>query len=511
MNSTGFIAQGNVRIINSTGFTAEENLRNINSTGSVAQANLRGVNSIGSVPEKNVRNINGGGSTMGKVDSAAEFGQSNSVSADATRQPIPLQSARHHVSHSGTDVSHLGSDVSHLDSDVNQPRSDIGHPDPESTYSVNADAADATSEYTYKSWSDAQHILCVRLDNMGDVLMTSPAVRALRNARPGRRVTLLASSSGAAVTPLLPEVDATLVYDAPWVKNDAPHGPEVDFDVIAALRAETFDAAVIFTVYSQSALPAALMCRLAGIPLVLAHSRENPYRLLTDWVRDDKPLDNARHEVQRQLDLVASIGVDTADTPMRIRVPDAARQRLRHKLAAHGVDIAKGWLALHPGASAPSRRYPAERFGAALKMLQPRLPVVITGGAQERDLAAQVCISAGFGANLAGQLTLDELAALIAGADVLVCNNSGPAHLAAALGTPVVDLYALTNPQHTPWQVPQRVLFHDVPCRHCYRSVCPEEHHRCLLEVSPQRVANATHELLAEVETLKASVARAAF
>jgi ADP-heptose:LPS heptosyltransferase len=78
---------------------------------------------------------------------------------------------------------------------------------------------------------------------------------------------------------------------------------------------------------------------------------------------------------------------------------------------------------------------------------------------------------------------------------VLICNNSGPAHIAAALDTPVVVLYALTNPQHTPWQVASRVLNHDVPCRNCLRSVCPQGHHACLLRVEPEAVAHAALEL----------------
>jgi ADP-heptose:LPS heptosyltransferase len=68
--------------------------------------------------------------------------------------------------------------------------------------------------------------------------------------------------------------------------------------------------------------------------------------------------------------------------------------------------------------------------------------------------------------------------------------------MAAALGTPVVDLYALTNPQHTPWETPHRVLFHDVPCKYCYKSVCPEGHHDCLRRVPPEAVVRAARELL---------------
>jgi ADP-heptose:LPS heptosyltransferase len=98
--------------------------------------------------------------------------------------------------------------------------------------------------------------------------------------------------------------------------------------------------------------------------------------------------------------------------------------------------------------------------------------------------------------SLVGELGLAELGALIDEADLLVSNNTGPAHIAAAVGTPVVDLYALTNPQHTPWLVPSRVLNHDVPCRNCYKSVCPAGHHDCLRKVAPEMVAAAAQELL---------------
>jgi ADP-heptose:LPS heptosyltransferase len=99
--------------------------------------------------------------------------------------------------------------------------------------------------------------------------------------------------------------------------------------------------------------------------------------------------------------------------------------------------------------------------------------------------------------SVAGRVDLAGLAALVAAAPLLISNNTGPVHVAAAVGTPVVDLYALTNPQHTPWGVPHRVLFHDVPCRYCYRSVCPETHQNCLRLVDPGAVVDAALELLA--------------
>ncbi|MEW6169233.1 MAG: glycosyltransferase family 9 protein, partial [Pseudomonadota bacterium] len=160
-----------------------------------------------------------------------------------------------------------------------------------------------------------------------------------------------------------------------------------------------------------------------------------------------------------------------------------------------------------PGATAPSRRYPAEAFAEAVRGLWQRLglPIVIGGDADEAGLVEEIRARAGVPARtLAGGLTIGDYGAAIESAAVLVSNNTAPVHLAAALGTPVVDLYALTNLQHTPWQVPHRVLSHDVPCRNCYRSVCPEGHHQCLRGVAPQDVVDATAALLAEVGAMPA-------
>ena len=132
------------------------------------------------------------------------------------------------------------------------------------------------------AWSVARNVLCVRLDNVGDVLMTTPALRALRQSLPGRRITLLASRSGAQAAVHVDEIDDVIIYDAPWMKSTRTRSNLPDFSMVRALASRGFDAAVIFTVYTQSALPAALQCWMAGIPLRLAHCRENPYQLLTD-------------------------------------------------------------------------------------------------------------------------------------------------------------------------------------------------------------------------------------
>jgi lipopolysaccharide heptosyltransferase II len=357
-------------------------------------------------------------------------------------------------------------------------------------------------------WCDARRLLLIRLDNLGDVLMTTPAFAAVRETLPQAHLALLAVPSVRALAPHLPMLDEVIGFHAPWVKAGAaalegqPPG-DAELALVQRLREARFDAAIIFTVCTQSALPAALLCRLAGIPLVLAHTRERAYGLLSDEVPDRDVIGaGMRHEVQRQLDLVAAVGMRTADERLRFRLREEDVAAAHAALAAAGVDPARPYVLVHPGASAASRRYPAAAFGTAAALLRREgLPaqLVFCAGPDEADLLQEAAGAMGSAGHVLAPLRdLGMLAALIAGARLLVGNNSGPVHLAAALGTPVVDLYALTNPQHHPWQVPARILNHDVPCRNCLKSVCAEGHHDCLRRVAPRQVADATLALLRE-------------
>jgi lipopolysaccharide heptosyltransferase II len=351
---------------------------------------------------------------------------------------------------------------------------------------------------TDMNWQDAKNVLCIRLDYLGDVLMMTPAMRALKESVAGRRITLMTSASGAAVARFIPEVDDVIEYAAPWMKSSSAHEAGVDLAMLRALQSRGFDAAVIFTTYSQSPLPASLLCYLAGIPLRLAHCRENPYQMLTNWVREPEPEQQVRHEVRRQLDLVATVGSHTVNERLSFQVRDTDIERVRLRLQRLGIDCAHPWIVLHPGATAASRRYPPGHWAQVARELAARNagPLVFTGSADETALIDQIMQGLTEAHSLAGQLDLGQLAALISLSPVLIANNTGPAHIGAAVGTPTVDLYALTNPQHTPWHVPNRVLFHDVPCRFCYKSVCPEGHHRCLTQVAPARVVEAAMELI---------------
>jgi lipopolysaccharide heptosyltransferase II len=271
--------------------------------------------------------------------------------------------------------------------------------------------------------------------------------------------------------------------------------------MVEKLRSLQFDAAVIFTVFSQNPLPSAFLCYLADIPLRLAHCHENPYQLLTNWVLDPEPSCGIRHEVRRQLDLVATIGCRTTKERMSLRVPEDAHHRVLQILAELGIDLKRPLVIIHPGATATSRRYPPEGFAQVARrlVLGGNFQVIFTGGESERELVEGIQATTDTDSySLVGCLNLAELAGLIEIAHLLISNNTGPVHIAAAVGTPVVDLYALTNPQHTPWGVPNRVLFHDVPCKFCYKSICPEGHYHCLRLVTPDEVFRAACELFSE-------------
>lgn len=357
-------------------------------------------------------------------------------------------------------------------------------------------------------WEETKNILCIRLDTLGDVLMTTPAMRAIKAGLPDRKLTLLTSQAGAPIGSLIPEVDATIIYEAPWMKAIVPGiDPKQDFELVDKLYRLGFDAAVIFTVFSQNPLPSALMAYLAGIPLRLAHCRENPYHLLTHWVpeTDHRGQAQIRHEVRRQLDLVGSVGFQAQDDRLSLQISESAIRKAYGKLNAIGLEMDQPWLVMHPGASAASRRYPPQHFAAAAQRLADEygFQILFTGIDSEKELIESIRMEMrADSVSLAGRLSIEEFSALLSLAPLLISNNTGPVHIASAVGTPVVDLYALTNPQHTAWKVPHRILFYDVPCKFCYKSTCPMGHHDCLRLVSPDAVIEAAISLYEETQNL---------
>jgi lipopolysaccharide heptosyltransferase II len=333
---------------------------------------------------------------------------------------------------------------------------------------------------------------------MGDVLMTTPAIRALKETFHRASITLLTSGVGAQLGPHISEIDKVIVFEAPWMRSYRSIATSLD-KVLIEVRQQQFDAAVIFTVYSQNPLPAALFLYQAGIPLRLGYSKENPYELLSHWVPDPEPTRLVRHEVERQMALVATIGAVTDNIRLSFAVHETDRQTIVRKLSGLGLGSIP-WFILHPGSRETQRMYPLGSYIEATRMILKTWSgmVLVTGLKAEQSLVNEMVEGLGGRAvSLAGQLSLGELGALIELSPVVVTNNTGPAHLAAAVGTPVVDVYANTHSQHTPWQVPANVLFFDVACKLCERGVCPTGYHPKQKTVTPHHIFKAAMNYLA--------------
>ncbi len=352
-------------------------------------------------------------------------------------------------------------------------------------------------------WSAARSVLLIRLDNLGDVLVTTPAFHAVREALPNARLTLLAGPVGAQIGRLDPDIDDVIVYEAPWMDpwHELPQNPTREQHMIAQIKACQFDGAIIFTSYHQSPLPSAYLCYLADIPLRAAASIDGPGSLLT--TRHKHP-EHLMHEVERGLDLVGALGMTTNETDLVLDVPESAYAEVSNLLTQQGGDPRSVTAVLHPGCSMPARTYPWEMYAEVADLLVERLgaSVILTGTESERPLVQRIQEQMRQKAiSVAGALSFPGLCALIETADLTVTNNTGPMHISAAVKTPVVALFALTNPpeQWGPWNVPHRQLYQDVPCRICYSRVCPIGH-ECLRMVSPNTVVDAATELLTRSE-----------
>ncbi|CAM3907913.1 glycosyltransferase family 9 protein [Mucilaginibacter galii] len=315
------------------------------------------------------------------------------------------------------------------------------------------------------SWQGCKNILCIRPDNMGDLIMTGPAIRALKESF-GAKITVLTSSMSAGVVKHMPEIDEVIIFNLPWVKTAETPDVTVFSEVVAQLKERNFDAAVVFTVYSQNPLPTAMLAYLAGIPRILAYCRENPYQLITDWVPDKEPYKFIKHQVRRDLDLVATVGATTTNENLTLTVDDDLWPSITQQLSNKGLDTNKPWIILHAGVSETKREYPAECWIVAAKRLirEYGLQILLTGSESEKHLTEELQVQIGEGSfSAGGTFKLNEFICLVKYAPLLLSVNTGTIHIAAAVGTPTVVLYGQTNPQHTPWKVPHTILEFPVP------------------------------------------------
>lgn len=328
-------------------------------------------------------------------------------------------------------------------------------------------------------------VLAVRLDSDGDVLLTGPAVRALAQLGP---VDLLVSPAGRAAAELLPDVREILVYQAPWTGyRPPPLSVPATTALIDDIAARGYRRAVIFTSFHQSPLPMALLLRWAGVAWIGATSVDYPGSLLD--LRHTRP---DGHEVRAALDLAVAAG--------GTRPPgDDGRLAVRRPLPRvdHLVPD-RNYVVLHPGASVPSRALTADLARRVAAELGRRGRVaVLTGSPAEQPLCAAAAAVPGT-VDLSGRTALPELAAVLDGADCVVVGNTGPAHLAAAVGTPVVSLFSPVVPAErwAPFGVRIALLGDQrSPCRGSRARECPIPGHPCLTDVPIGEIVDAVDDL----------------
>jgi ADP-heptose:LPS heptosyltransferase len=331
-----------------------------------------------------------------------------------------------------------------------------------------------------------RRVLVVRLDSEGDVLVSGPAVRA---AAQGNEVTFLCGPRGKQAARMLPGVTDVLMWRCPWIDPTPSDVDRRDVESVRkTLQRRRFDTALILTSYHQSPLPMALLLRMAGVQWIAAVSEDYPGSLLDIRLRPGIEVDEDLPEPERALTVAKAAGFALGPT-------DDGRLAVR---ALPKSPVRKGpYVVLHPGSSVPSRAWSPGRCAEAVVELSRRgLQVVVTGASDERALTARVAGHCGL--DLGGRTTFPQLAATIAKADALVVGNTGPAHLAAAVGTPVVSLFSPVVPARrwAPYRVPYVLLGdQESPCRNTRARICPLAGHPCLNNVTAAEVADAVEAL----------------
>ncbi|MCD2191028.1 glycosyltransferase family 9 protein [Actinomycetospora soli] len=335
-------------------------------------------------------------------------------------------------------------------------------------------------------------VLAVRLDSDGDVLLSGPAVRAV--AARADSVVAVVGPKGRQAAALLPGVDEVVVWHCGWVDGDAPPvTPDSVAETVERLAALGADEAVVFTSFHQSPLPTALVLRMAGVGRITAASVDFPGGLLDVRLRPGDPaldpttdLDDDLPEPERALAIAARGGFPR---------PDEGR------LAVHAPGpspVTGRYVVLHPGASVPARAWPAHRCAEAVTALSAAgWRVVVTGSPAETALTAEVAGTDGL--DLGGATSFTQLAAVLRDAAAVVVGNTGPAHLAAAVGTPVVSLFAPVVPavRWAPYGVPHVLLGdQEAPCRGSRARICPVPGHPCLTSVGAADVVRAVSSLV---------------
>jgi len=335
--------------------------------------------------------------------------------------------------------------------------------------------------------------LLVRATNwLGDAVMTTPALAGLREALPEARIVLLAKPLVSELFQHHPDVDEVMVYERPGRHEGALGRLRLGGE----LRHRRFDGALLL----QNAFDAALIAFLGRIPERAGYPTDGRRFLLTLPV-PFPPGIIERHEVEYYLCLLDGLGIPRpVPAALKLTVTEDEKEAMARRIASLGIGRGAPIVAINPGATYGSaKRWYPDRFAAVAETLSAdwSARVVIIGSTAEAPLAGEIEASMRIPAvNLAGQTSVRELMALLSLSSFLVTNDSGPMHIGAALGVPLVAIFGPTDWRRTsPWSSLAKVVRVEVDCSPCRLRVC-DRGHECMLGVTPGMVVDAARQLL---------------
>ena len=349
-------------------------------------------------------------------------------------------------------------------------------------------------------------ILLIRLRLIGDVVFTTPLIRALRRRHPRAYLAYVVEPGAAPVVADNPHLDEVIVATAPAARGRAL----ADLALVRRLRRQRFDLVLDL----HGGPRAAMLALTCGARRRIGYASPGRGWMYTDRVPRPRQL-RARHSVENQWDLLAPLGFAPPDrerdaTEMAV-APEAAA-RADSKLRAAGLAARDDRLVvIHVSAGNPFRRWPADAFAslaASLAARDSRCRVLLLSGPSERDAARAIGDRARAAAGAAGarvvndvELDLRELRAVLEGAALFVGGDSGPLHVAGTSGVPIVALYGPTLPARSaPWRSsrhPSESVEIDLPCRPCDQRRCEPGDYRCLARIAPGAVLAAAERAMA--------------
>lgn len=329
---------------------------------------------------------------------------------------------------------------------------------------------------------------------LGDAVMCEPAIRAVREVFPQAAITILARAAVAEVLAGHPAIQQAIVYD----HRGRHAGLRGKWVLAQQLRAGRFEVAILF----QNAFEAALLTRLAGIPTSIGYATDGRRLLLSQAV--PVPTTEA-HQVDYYLTLMRAIGWTGSVTAPRLTVRDEERRAVEQRLAAAGVGAQDVLIGLNPGSTyGGAKRWLPERFAETAVQVCTRIRqqglnprVVIVGAAGEEALAHAIAQRIGAETLVwSGTTTVRELIALTARCRLYITNDTGPMHIAAACGVPLVAIFGPTDWKTTaPFGDGHALVRQPVDCAPCLLRECPIDH-RCMIGVTVEQVVAAAHRLV---------------